>query len=279
MIIKYHTCDDVIDMVVDEIEAKFGKLTRNKGNKHTFLGMDIELLPDKKTAISTPQHIEEVISDLGEKIKGDVANPAKSKLFIVNTSCKLSEKKTELFHKLVAKLLWITQRSRPDLETGVSFLCTRVQEPTEEDWTKLVRVISYLKSTRCDRRIIGADSLNSLRTFVDVSYAVHTNMRGRTGGAMTLGWGMVHARASKQKLNAKSSTETEVIGVSEYIPFKIWLTNFLEAQGYKLKDKVLHQDNMSAIRMEKNGRNSCTGNSRHISIRYFLLKTEWTRKN
>ena len=49
-----HVDDDVIDMVVDEIEAKFGKLARNKGNKHTFLGMDIELLPDKKTAISTP---------------------------------------------------------------------------------------------------------------------------------------------------------------------------------------------------------------------------------
>jgi len=100
-----HVDDDIIDMVVDEIEAKFGKLARNKGNKHTFLGMDIELLPDKKTAISAPQHIEEVISDLGEEIKGDVANPLKSKLFIVNTSCKLSEKKTELFHKLVAKLL------------------------------------------------------------------------------------------------------------------------------------------------------------------------------
>ncbi len=89
---------------------------------------------------------------------------------------------------------------------------------------------------------------------------------------MTLGWGMVHARASKQKLNAKSSTESEVIGVSEYIPFEIWLTKFLETQGYKLKDKVLYQDNMSAIRMKKNGRNSCSGNSRHISTRYFFVK-------
>jgi len=164
--------DDVIDMVVDEIEAKSGKLTRNKGNKHTFLGMDIEILPDKKRAISTPQHIEEVVSDLREEIKGDVAIPVNTK------SCTLSDKKAELFHKLVAKLLWMTQRSWSDLETGVSFLCTRVQEPTEEDWTKFVRVVSFLQSTRTDRRIMGADSSNSLRTFVDASYAVHTNMRG-----------------------------------------------------------------------------------------------------
>ena len=122
-----HVDDNVIDMVVDKIEAKFGELTRNKGSKQTFLGMDIETLPDKKVAINTPQHIEEVISNLGEEIKGDVANPAKS-FFNVNTSCKLSEEKAELFHKLVAKLLWIMQRSRPDL-----FPMHTSTKSTEED--------------------------------------------------------------------------------------------------------------------------------------------------
>ena len=46
----------------------------------------------------------------------------------------------------------------------------------------------------------------------------------------------------------------------------------MEAQGYKLKDSVIYQDNKSAILMEVNGRNSCTGNSRHIDIRYFWIK-------
>ena len=32
------------------------------------------------------------------------------------------------------------------------------------------------------------------------------------------------------------------------------------------------QNNTSAIKLEKNGRNSCTGNSRHIHIRYFFVK-------
>ena len=82
-------------------------------------------------------------------------------------------------------------------------------------------------------------------------------MRGHTGGGMSLlGWGLMHAKASKQKLSSKSSTETEVIAVSEYIPYKIWLIHFMEAQGYKFRDKVLFQDNMSAMKMKKNGRNS-----------------------
>ena len=34
----------------------------------------------------------------------------------------------------------------------------------------------------------------------------------------------------------------------------------------------MYQDNKSAILMERNGRNSCTGNSRHINVRYFFVK-------
>ena len=44
------------------------------------------------------------------------------------------------------------------------------------------------------------------------------------------------------------------------------------AQGYAIKNNIIYQYNQSAIRMEKNGRNSCTGNSRHIHIRYFFVK-------
>ena len=80
---------------------------------------------------------------------------------------------------------------------------------------------------------------------------------------MSLGWGTIHNKSSKQKLNTKSSTEAEIVGVSEYIPYNIWLVNFLNEQGYKIQHNIVYQDNESAIRMEKNGRNSCTGNSRH----------------
>ena len=75
-----------------------------------------------------------------------------------------------------------------------------------------------------------------------------------------------------EKINTKSSTEAELVGVSDYLPYNIWLTMFLEDQGYVLKSNVLYQDNQSAIKMEKNGRNSCTGNSRHVHIKYFFVK-------
>ena len=45
----------------------------------------------------------------------------------------------------------------------------------------------------------------------------------------------------------------------------------MAAQGYDLKTNIVFQDNASAILMECNGRNACTGNSRHIHIRYFFV--------
>ena len=93
-----------------------------------------------------------------------------------------------------------------------------------------------------------------------------------------MGIGILHGRSSKQKLNTKSSSESELVGVSEYIPFNLFIINFLSEQGYKIENNLLYQDNQSAIRMEKNGRNSCTGNSRHIDVRYFFVKDRIDKK-
>ena len=164
------------------------------------------------------------------------------------------------------------KRARPDLETAVAFLCTGVSKCGISDWKKLRRVLQYAKKTLTDKQIIGASNLQELFMFVDASYAIYDDKRGITGGCMSMGTGFFHARSSKQKINTKSSTETELVGVSEYLPFNIWAVNFLHEQGYDLNANVLYQDNHGAILMERNGRNSCTGNSRHIDIRYFFVK-------
>ena len=50
------------------------------------------------------------------------------------------------------------------------------------------------------------------------------------------------------------------------------------AQGYDIKQNIFFQVNHSAIKTEKNGKKSCTGNSRHIYIRYFFAKDRIERK-
>ena len=76
-------------------------------------------------------------------------------------------------------------------------------------------------------------------TYADASYATHKNMRVHTGGCMVFGWGFIHEKLSKQKLNTKISTESEVVGSSDKIPFSIWLAIYMEHQVYKFKRNQL----------------------------------------
>ena len=68
---------------------------------------------------------------------------------------------------------------------------------------------------------------------------------------MSMGWSMIHCRSTKTKLNTKSSTEAKLVGVSDYLPYNIWLVYFLEEHGYSLQSNIIYQDNHSAIKMEK----------------------------
>ena len=47
---------------------------------------------------------------------------------------------------------------------------------------------------------------------------------------------------------------------------------FLEHPGYPNLNKLVFQDNLRTIKMEINGRNSCTCNSIHIVVRYLFTK-------
>ena len=66
--------------------------------------------------------------------------------------------------------------------------------------------------------------------------------------------------------------ESEVEAMSEIFPYNILLVEFLKHQCYEIIENVIYQDDQSAIRIEKKGRKSCSGNSRHILIRYFFIK-------
>ena len=45
----------------------------------------------------------------------------------------------------------------------------------------------------------------------------------------------------------------------------------MDKQGYKIKDTIIYQDNMSAILLEKNGKNSSGKRTKHINVRYFFI--------
>ena len=111
-----------------------------------------------------------------------------------------------------------------------------MSKSTIQDWLKLKRVLLYIKDTLDMHRVLGADSMLRLLTWVDASYVVHGDMKSHTGGRMSFGIGiLMPINFSKQKLNTKSNTKSEIVGASDYIPNVIWTELFLRHQGGCIK--------------------------------------------
>jgi hypothetical protein len=235
-----------------------------------YLGMIFDYSVVGEVRISMDNMIREAVNEYN--IQSKAATPAALHLYQINNSSPLLRAKTkEKFHSVVQKLLYISKRTRPDILTAVSFLTTRVREPTEEDEKKLIKVLQYLHGT-LDLTLTLTGSEDMIVTaYIDASYAVHNDCKGQTGVAISVGKGTVYAKSSKQKLVAKSSTEAELIGVSDGLSQALWTRNFLQAQGIKVKPVILKQDNKSTICMVEKGK-STSPRTRHVAIRYFFVK-------
>ena len=60
----------------------------------------------------------------------------------------------------------------------------------------------------------------------------------------------------KQKVNARSSTEAELIGVDDFVSKILWTQKFLKSQGFEIRHNIVFRNNTSAMKLEENGRMS-----------------------
>ena len=88
---------------------------------------------------------------------------------------------------------------------------------------------------------------------------------------MTYGAGVPIAMSQKQKLNTRSSTEAELVGVDNGVNLILWTKLFLEAQGCNIEVNTVYQDNQSAILLQVNGKRSSSKRTCALNIRYFLI--------
>jgi hypothetical protein len=118
-----------------------------------------------------------------------------------------------------------------------------------------------------------------LEVYVDASYAKHPDRKSHSGCTMTIGKGTVHCKSKKQSLVTRSSTEAELVAISDSVCVGIWARNFLQIQnGEKhflidgeIPPVILYQDNLSTVQLAEHGR-STSPRTRHIDIKYFFIQ-------
>ena len=261
-----------IDYVIHGLNSDYSRANVYEGPSVDYLGMIFNFNIPGEVSISMGGMIDEFLSEVGVGDDAKAESPAANYLFEIDESAQLLDENDKgNLHSSVAKALYMAKRGRPDILTAVSFLTTRVNCPNTGDYKKLKRLSSYLNITKELKLILRADVPYKLHCYTDASYAVHVDGKGRTGNVVSLGTGAFKIMSTKQNIVTKSSTEAEIVGVSDGMSSNLGLLYLLVEQGYDVKPLILYQDNKSAITLMEKGR-STSQRTKHISTRYFFVK-------
>ena len=217
--------------------------------------------------------VNDIISECG---LADVrTTPVTSRLFDIRDAPRASEEDQKYFRTYVAKMQYVAKRAKPECLVTVAFLSTRVNVCDVDDMAKLYRLLGYVVGTRDRGIIFKIFEYMTVNAFIDAAHGVHRCVlhtgKLHTGCVVIVGeHGAVYAKSTKQKIVTKSSTEAELVGLSDTASQGIHTRRFLVAQGCDIGPVKIHQDHMSCIALMKRG---CPGSdkSRHIEIRYFWL--------
>jgi hypothetical protein len=172
-----HVDPKVVTTVLNLLDAKYGQevvggkrapLTINRGKIHDYLGMTLDYSEKGCIKIDMTEYVAKILEEMPEDMAGTATLPAANHLFRITADIPfLDEPTSDFFHATVAKLLFLCKRGRPDIQTAIAFLCTRVQQPTKHDYHKLVRVIKYLRQTSHLALRLSAENLNIIKWWVD----------------------------------------------------------------------------------------------------------------
>lgn len=260
---------------LDEFETymlgEYREIKVNKGRVVDYLGMTFDYRVPGQVTITMDNCVDEILSGCG--VTTTRMTPAAETLFDTRSDAiKATAEEERYFRTYVAKILYLSKRIKPECLVAVAFLTTRVNDLDVDDLAKLRRLLGYLRATR-DRGIVLriGDSM-TVRAYIDAAYGVHQSSgKSHTGCAIVLGdGGTLSARSAKQKIVTKSSTEAELVGLSDCAAEAIHLRNFVHAQGYEVGPAIIYQDNLSCMALMKRG-GPGSERSRHINIRHFWV--------
>ena len=210
----------VVSKYIKLLEGEYGTkdpLTVTRGKRHEYLGITIDFGLALGVSFTQYDFIKKIMNELSDDMKGPYRNtPAPSDLFKTDDNdADLCQRMKDEYHKTIAKLLFLGQRLRPDIQLAVGFHCTRVKKPKVNDWKKIKHLIGYVWHTRYLPLIIAIDKNGNAHIYINGAHAMHSGGKGHSGLYVTMGTGAMMNVSKKLGFVTNSSAETEVVSTGE----------------------------------------------------------------
>ncbi len=151
------------------LRDNFGEaLTEHTCDIHNYLGINLDFLGKGKLRVSMIKYLHKFLTGFLEyQLLGNrAASPTRDHLFEIRDEKEanyLLEEMAQEFRHVVVQLLFLCNCDLQDIQTVDAFLMTRVKKPNRDDWGKLRRVLTYLKSTKYMKLTLTVDDLLVIR--------------------------------------------------------------------------------------------------------------------
>ncbi|KAJ5748146.1 uncharacterized protein N7511_009842 [Penicillium nucicola] len=181
-----------------------------------------------------------------------------------------------LYQKKVGSMGYATTITRPDASKATAKLAQFLTNPGPQHHQAADRVISYLYSTRfLAIEYSSTLEIDSVQLASDASYADHKDRRSSAGYICQVYGGPVDWKATKQRTVTTSTTEAELLGLSEAGKHLQWWRRLLSHVGFDASHVItIECDNERAIGLLTNQDASFDTKLRHIDIHHLWLRQE-----
>ena len=234
----------------EDMMKPHGSLTAHH-NEITYLGMTIERDRARRiTKISQDGYVKSLLEKFGGAALKPAETPGSEDMFEIDPeSPDLDEREKKFFISLIMSLMYLARFTFGQILVYVNFLSTRLSKPKVQDMKKAKRILRYLAGAKDHGLYLGGDKIDC-RIWVDTSHGVHADGKGQGCIIISLGLGPVFVRSYKLRVTGLSSTEDEVVGVSDTATYAPWMRALLEGfRQPQIKPTVIYQDNQSAMAM------------------------------
>lgn len=250
------------------------------GELKWFLG--IHVLRDrrqKKLWLSQEAYVEKIANQYMLDLTGRLPDTPMTESELLPSQENADKPSVMQYQKKMGSLLYAAITTRPDIAFAVSRLARFNQNPSEEHHRAADRMIQFLYHTR-SRAICYSDSRDGARAFVcasDASFADNTEDRKSSQGyIMTLFGGPIAWRANKQDTVTTSSTEAELLALSQTAKEAIFLSRLFKAMTLRLNEPlVIDCDNTQTLRLIREDTAKLVTKLRHVDIHQHWLRQEY----
>ena len=261
------------------LKERFKEITINHGKVHNYLGMQFDFTQPSTVKINMPNYVDNLLKEY--KVIKFKKYPSQLNLFTINDQALLPKEKQDFLHSGVAKLLYLSTRTRPDISLAVNFLCTRVNKFTLDDESKFFNILEYLNYSKNIGLILKSNENDNIdiKVYADASFGICEATRcGQTGICVMVNNSLILWKSMKQKIVTKSSTESELVAAADSVSYSYQIKNLLSEFGYKDLKINIQQDNLSTIQMIINNKPT-SQRTRHIDLKYFFLRNRENMKD